>query len=251
LNDRKVSAVKAIIFDMGGTLKKPFIKNASIRPGIKRVMYILGLEGNADDYEKKILEGYYKYRKWTRETLIELSERDIWTKWLLPEEQKGKVAHYAVELNSAFKEALGISKLRTDAVSVIKELYNRGYKLGIVSNTFSSTSTPLILEKYGVKNFFKTVILSSGFGRRKPDPSMLLKAVTDLHVLSGEAAYVGDKIDRDIISAKKAGFAVSIYIRNPGKPEIDPEYPDLKPDFAITELSELLSIFKVQKTGIF
>ena len=240
----KASTVKAIIFDMGGTLKKPFMKNASIRPGIDRVMEILGLEGNADDYEKKIQERYYEYRKWTRETLTELSERDIWTKWLLPEEQKGKVAHYAVELNSVFKEALGISELRTDAVSVVKELHNRGYKLGIVSNTFSSTSTPLILEKYGLKEFFNTVILSSGFGRRKPDPSMLLKAVTDLNVLSGEAAYVGDKIDRDIISAKKAGFAVSIYIRNPGKPEIDPEYPDLKPDFTITELSELLSIFK-------
>ena len=149
MNGGKAYAVKAIIFDMGGTLKKPFMKNASIRPGINRVMDILGLEGNAADYEKKILERYYEYRKWTRETLTELSERDIWTKWLLPEERKGKVAHYAVELNSAFKEALGISELRTDAVSVIKGLHNRGYKLGIVSNTFSSTSTPLILEKYG------------------------------------------------------------------------------------------------------
>ena len=235
--------IKAIIFDMGGTLKKPFRKSKNIKPGIEKIMKLLNLEGNPAEYQDKLLERYYAYRKWTRETLKELKESDIWTKWLLPEEPREKVVSLAVELNETLKSALGSNELRDDTAVVIKELCRRGYKLGIVSNSFSSTGTPKLLKKYGLYEYFDTIVLSSSYGIRKPDPSMLLKAASDMGIRPAEAAYVGDKIDRDVVSAQKAGFALTVYIRNPGKPIQDPQYPDLKPDFTIIKLSELLSIF--------
>jgi len=239
----KASAVKAVIFDMGGTLKKPFKKSKSIKPGVNRIIELLNLKGEPAYYEEKLLERYYAYRKWTRETLNELNEREIWTKWLLPEEPKRKVASLALELNEALKLSLGSSELRDDAAAVIKELYRRGYKLGIVSNSFSSTGTPKLLKEYGLYEYFSSIVLSSSFGTRKPDPSMLLKAAADMDIMPAETAYVGDKIDRDVIAAEKAGFKLTIYIKNPGKPVQDPQYPNIKPDFIIIELSELLSIF--------
>ena len=239
----ETSAVKAIIFDMGGTLKKPFRKSKTIRSGVEKIMEMLSLKGSPADYEEKLLERYYAYRKWTRETLIELNERDIWIKWLLPEEPEEKVASLALGLNDALKSSLGLSELRDDTAAVIKELHRRGYKLGIVSNSFSGTGTPKLLKEYGLYEYFDTIVLSSGFGKRKPDPSMLFKAADDMDILPAEAAYVGDKIDRDVISAKKAGFALTVYIKNPGKPVQDPQYPNLKPDFTIIELSELLLLF--------
>ena len=243
-SNKETSPVKAIIFDMGGTLKKPFRKSKTIRPGVERIMEMLNLKGKPADYEEKFLERYYAYRRWTRETLNELNEKDIWTKWLLPEEPEEKVASLAVKLNDALKSSLGSNELRDDAASVIRQLHKRGYKLGIVSNSFSSTGTPKLLKEYGLYEYFASIVLSSSFGKRKPDPAMLLKAAADMDIMPAEAAYVGDKIDRDVISAQKAGFALTIYIKNRGKPIQDPQYPDLKPDFTIIELSELLIIFK-------
>ncbi len=240
--------IRAILFDMGGTLREPFKRrdqnSPEVRSAIGTILGILGIGGDVDEYVKRIFEGYYSYRKWATESGRELREWGIWSQWILPDyPNKDLLKEKALEINEIFKNSMGVSPLKKGAVDVIGELYGRGYKLGLVSNTFSSVSGPQLLEKNGIRELFDVIVLSSVHGSRKPNPDMLLEATDKMGIDPSNAAYVGDKIEKDIIAARKAGIGISVLVLNPGKIAYNPDYPDIKPDFVVRDLKELLNIF--------
>ena len=102
-----------------------------------------------------------------------------------------------------------------DARQVVAELARRGYRLGVISNTISARAAPCGLEEYGLADYFQTVILSSTFGRRKPDPLIFLEATRQVGVSPARSAYVGDRPTRDVVGPRRAGFAMTIIINNP------------------------------------
>ena len=61
---------------------------------------------------------------------------------------------------------------------VVEELEQRGYILGIISNVITSREIPEWLEADDFARYFKAVVLSSVFGKRKPDPAIYLEADT-------------------------------------------------------------------------
>ncbi len=246
--------IEAILFDMGGTLKKPFKKTEDrrrLRMGVRSILSAVDAESTDDEdisrYTELLLKRYYNYRKWAADTLKELKEEEIWTRWMLPEFDKEVVQGRAIELNDIFKEMIGESTLREEAGLVVKELHRRGYRLGIVSNTFSSTGTPKLLKELQLDRYFDVVMLSSTHGLRKPHPGMITDALESLKVKPEHCAFVGDKVDRDMLAASKAGLALSVLILNPGKEVAEnrsfEELPDIRPDFIIKDLRELLEIF--------
>ncbi len=251
----RVRDVRAILFDMGGTLREPFRRSRDFE-GIKRavvdIMRIIGLEGDTDYYADLILNNYYRYKKWASENMEELNERDIWSKWILPQFPRQKLMPYAVKINEIFKRSLGESPLRGEADRVIRVLHSRGYKLGIVSNTFSSITTPKLLEERGLKEFFDVMVLSSLHGKRKPDPSMVVDALQVLGIEPRNAAFVGDRVERDIAAARGAGIGVAVLLvdskSNEGRKGTSnpPDFTsdELTPDIVINNLEELLEIFE-------
>ena len=252
--NERVKNIKAILFDMGGTLKKPFQKTQDenrLREGVERILNLAGIE-NVDretvtKYRDLLIERYYSYRKWASDTLRELHEEKFWTEWMLPEFDREIIKKHAIELNEIFKDMIGDSELRDEAVPVIKELHRRGLKLGIVSNTFSSTGTPKLLKDLDIEGYFDVVVLSAQHGIRKPDPAMIKTALEKLNCEPKECAFVGDKMDRDMLAAKRAGLALSVLIVNPKKHvslnDNLNEFSDSKPDYVIKDLRELLEIF--------
>jgi putative hydrolase of the HAD superfamily len=52
------------------------------------------------------------------------------------------------------------------------ELSKRGYLMGIIANTITETEIPDYLKTDGLADYFKTVILSSKVGIRKPNPEI-------------------------------------------------------------------------------
>ncbi len=59
---------------------------------------------------------------------------------------------------------------------VIETLYARGYILGIISNVITEREIPEWLEADGLTKYFKSVLLSSVYGKRKPDPAIYHEA---------------------------------------------------------------------------
>ncbi len=86
---------------------------------------------------------------------------------------------------------------------MLKELYEKGYKLAIVSNKHDTAVKEL--NEMFFKEYISVAIGESPKVRRKPAPDTAITAMKELGVSSSEAIYVGDS-DVDIKTAENAGL---------------------------------------------
>ena len=68
------------------------------------------------------------------------------------------------------------------------------------------------LEEYGIRHYFDPIVLSSEYGRRKPDPAIFHYAARLANVPTSECAYVGDRLARDVEGARRTGFGLAVQI---------------------------------------
>ncbi len=154
-----------------------------------------------------------------------------------------QVEPVAEELTLAFKERKGHCIPVIGAYEVLVELKKRGYLLGMVSNTISSLDIPRSLESFGWNELFHTVILSSAVKVRKPSPEIFWEATRSMNIDPIHCAYLGNRISRDMVGCKRAGFALGILIESQGKPHPGEKAQKTQPDVIISSLSELLALF--------
>ena len=148
-----------------------------------------------------------------------------------PEEIKKMVDYYRAFNVSHHDEMV---KAMPGAKELIKSLYKKGYKLGVVS----SKKTDLVehgLELFGLKQYMSVVIGEEDVKNNKPAPDGILLAMEKLD--SKNACYVGDTIN-DIKAGRNANIKTigCLYIKHP---EIMLE---ASPDFVINELNDILKI---------
>jgi len=244
--------IEAIIFDVGGTLRPSEIVDIPDLGHIRALQTFVNMNGNPQDFLQKIRQREKAYRHWAKRNLIELSEADLWSQFLLPEAPVEFIRQNAVKLNQLWRENRK-KALLPDAVFTLNTLADRGYTLAVISNTTSSTETHQILESYGVTHLFKTILLSSLYGRRKPHASLFFEACRAIGVSPERCAYIGDSLSRDLIGARQAGFGAVIIINIQGyaqddfNPDDETEpggITEMRPDGRIGRLSELLTIFQ-------
>ena len=246
--------IRAILFDIGGTLRATQGTNRRDLNGIRQLMDLVGITDSPEEFIKKIRDREMTYRKWSRRTLVELTEADLWQQYLLPEQPANFIRSHAVTLNEMWRNSR-VKNLLPDAIETLHKLKERGYILGIISNTTSSIEAPRILEENGVTNLFSTIILSTVAGRRKPHPSLFLNAAQKIGVQPDSCAYVGDQVNRDLIGARQAGYGEVVIIDLKGY-QLDGMEPDddfecgktiaMQPDFKIGRLRELLELYPGQ-----
>jgi HAD superfamily hydrolase (TIGR01549 family) len=187
------------------------------------------------------------YKKWAEETLVELTESDLWTKWMLPDWPAEQISAMAVELNQLYRAMTGTRTVFPETHDVVLELFRRGYRLGLVSNTTSSVEVPAALQELHVIGCFETIILSTVVGKRKPDPAILFEATQRMGIAPEKCAYVGDRADRDVAAARRAGFSKAVILRDPRQAKLEREAgAHLTPDSKITNLTDLLEIFPLR-----
>ncbi|MBI5301720.1 MAG: HAD family hydrolase [Chloroflexi bacterium] len=238
-----VRDIHAIIFDMGGTLRTREPDQAVRDAAIARISKLLGVESVSDLYWTELERRYKMYSRWAQEHLVELPEQEIWTRWLAPELPPERIAPVASELTLAWRERHGRLVVRADAADTLVELNRRGYRLGLISNTISSVDVLKSLDAYGWKKYFEVALLSSISGRRKPDPEFFWEATRAMQIEPARCAYLGDRISRDVVGARHAGFGMALIIEPPGKARADEQDQSAKPDALIRSLRELLAIF--------
>lgn len=249
-------AIEAILFDMGGTLRSSTPQDpAHGRACIERLAGTIGAEIAPEALQALLARRARAYGAWSRQTLIELNERDLWTQWMLPDWPPEQIAPLAVTLNQLWRESIGRRVVFPETQATLIELFRRGYRLGLVSNTTSSIESPALLHDLNLSGMMETVLLSCVVGMRKPDPAILLSAARRMKIAPERCAYVGDRIDRDVAAARQAGFGLAV-IRGapgglPGDPvgqaddasEQDAPAAALKADYTVADLSGLLGIF--------
>jgi HAD superfamily hydrolase (TIGR01549 family) len=237
--------IEAILFDMGGTLRTSAKRTRDEKDQIiQRMMDLVDAQGLVDDFTHLIFKRAKAYKHWAEQTHIELNESDLWTKWMLPDFPAGQISGMAIQLNQLYREATGRRAAFPETREVILELFRRGYRLGLVSNTTSSVEVPALLKELEISGCFETVVLSTVVGKRKPNPAILLDATQRMGIAPQGCAYIGDRVDRDVAASRQAGFSEAIILRDPRHPKLDESSEsDLVPDYLITNLRELLDIF--------
>ncbi len=244
--------IEAILFDLGGTLRRATNREFSEKVILcKPILELTGLEADPEDFARLLDARANAYREWSRQEAAELDEIGFWTQWMLPELDAEKIIALAVDLNQIWRSADRVYQVLPDARETILGLFRSGYRLGLVSNTTSSVEAPNFLNELGVAGCFEAVVLSCQVGIRKPRPELLIEASRRMGIQPERCAYIGNLPDRDVASARSAGFNRTVILRDPRKPFIIPVIMETTPDYFIDELRELLDIFparKVQKT---
>lgn len=129
---------------------------------------------------------------------------------------------------------------------VVVELDRRGYTLGIISNLIGCREIPDWLEADGFAPYFKSVVLSSIFGKRKPDPSIYLEATRRAEVAPAKSVYVGDNLKRDVTGTRAAGFGMVVIMISPEELTKETITDENRPDIIIHKFRQLLDIFPVR-----
>jgi putative hydrolase of the HAD superfamily len=245
-----MTPIKAVLFDLGGTLLHYHDDRAEdSRRRFRRVT----LAGVKAIYDHLVGEGY------TLPTLEEAGavvDNHIGAAYLasLKELHGGSVeaplraalAELGVALDDEgwaalrplfYHEIDTIVFPREGLQSTIAALHEAGYKLGVISNTFWAADLhDSHLARYDLLDFFPVRVYSCDMPATKPHPSIFTAALERLGVSPAEAAYVGDLPDVDVAGAQKAGM-YGVLIRStyaPGDSE------GVVPDATIDELPDLI-----------
>jgi HAD superfamily hydrolase (TIGR01549 family) len=100
-----------------------------------------------------------------------------------------------------------ISTVEPNIVETLTSLKNLGLKLGIVSNTFvTASSLDKNLEQFGILGFFPVRLYSCELDFRKPDARIFKAAAGKIGEKVENILFVGDRINKDIKPAAKAGM---------------------------------------------
>jgi HAD superfamily hydrolase (TIGR01509 family) len=118
--------------------------------------------------------------------------------------------HLGIERPDDWWYALGYSvdDLYPDAIDCLETLRATGLRVGVVGN---QTET---LERWARDAALPADVISSSasLGVRKPDPRFFERVVELAGSLPEETAYVGDRVDNDVLPALGAGL-VAIHVR--------------------------------------
>jgi FMN phosphatase YigB (HAD superfamily) len=122
-----------------------------------------------------------------------------------------------------------------DALPCLRELRARGYRLGLAGNQPASTEAQLRAMGLPVD----VVASSEGWGVDKPSPAFFGRVVAAAGVPAHTIAYVGDRLDNDVLPALDAGM-VAVFLRRGPWGYIHAEWPDVsRATLRIDALAEL------------
>ncbi len=111
----------------------------------------------------------------------------------------------ACNVNSRITESIC---LWPQSRKVLRVLRDRGYKIGLISNTGRSPGEALrkLLQTNDVLKFFDATVFSNEMGCRKPDQRIFNEAARLLDTELSNIVHVGDDPTTDIAGAKHAGM---------------------------------------------
>lgn len=101
-----------------------------------------------------------------------------------------------------------LEDLYDDAAPCLRELRKRGFWLGLVGNQPAGTES--FLQRCGLE--FDLVASSESWGVTKPDPAFFARVAQEVELEPRQIAYVGDRVDNDVLPARAAGM-IAVFIR--------------------------------------
>lgn len=137
-------------------------------------------------------------------------------------------------------------ELYKDTLEVLAELRDRGYKLGLITNSFLPMwMRDVELRHYNLIDVFDERTTSGDAGYIKPHPAIYHQMLERLQVAPERSVFVGDRPQNDIAGANEAGM-ISVLI---DPPHLDREVNEHLPDYTIEKLGELIEVLERLEIG--
>lgn len=187
--------IRAILFDMGGTLDGDGLHWQDRFTALYRDFGVAVSKDTFDAAETRANQDPEIASSNFRQMI------DSYVKWQL--------AHLGLT-NADLEEHLVsgfIAPARKAAAANLELLANlaeRGFTLGVVSNGCGNVDK--LCEDFGYTPFLSVIVDSRRVGLFKPDPAIFQHAAEKLGLDPGEILMVGDSFDRDVRPAKKIGM---------------------------------------------
>lgn len=203
------SHIKAVIFDVGGTLLRP---KEPYNDTVLNVVRSAGVDVTAEELHRAVQPATDElWRRTGRDLDLWANDHTIREFWTL---------YYDIIL-----EELGVSEAERPSIAerlyrvyqqhehwqtypeaeeVLQRLHDEGYTLGVVSDW--QTTLLKILDHLELTRYFQFVVVSAIVKTGKPTPSMFREAVRRAGVDAHEAVFVGDLYVTDIVGSRAAGM---------------------------------------------
>ena len=251
---KRVSRLRAVVFDLGGTLLEYDSREFSYmdlhRTGLRGLHAHLSGDGVNLPSEGTFCE-YMLARteeRWRR-SLVRmegLNTVDVFTDFL-PE--MGIDMHSVVmnDLLWAFYRPM-VSYIRSyeDTLETLSHLRSMGYRIGLISNTtWPGILHDADLARFELTDMFDVRTYSSESLYAKPHPEIFLETLATLGTQPGEAVFIGDRLHDDVSGAQGVGM------RGVLKTVAHREETDstVQPDGVIHTLRELVPVLRALFPG--
>ena len=229
---------RAVFFDAGGTLFRPF---PSVGHYYSRVAARHGCPAGAQEIEAAF------HRVWSEHDGIgdlrshsdEKIEKEFWRKIVKAvfKDFKGLKAFdpFFDELHDLFAEP-GVWKLYPEVEEVLRSLQEKKFILGMVSNWDSRLLK--LCQGLGIDRYFDFKVISAVFGAAKPNPKIFEEALRKADVPAEEVIHVGDSLEDDVRGAHLAGIKALWLDRSDRHATLTKDHQDLVT--VIRDLRELI-----------
>lgn len=203
--------IKAVLFDLGGTL----VKTVDIPEIYRRILENHGVyvhtnqikeaheanEGKIDHIAAQLKIGYKFWYDWNKSIMESLGF--------------GKRSEYLGKKIADLWWGYADLELYSDVETTIQDLRAKDLKVGIVTNGFKYDYL-VILEKLDLIDIFDIIVGPDSCGYGKPDKQIFLYTLDLLGLESTEVIYVGNEYKYDYIGAKNAGIIPLLINREQG-----------------------------------
>lgn len=233
--------IKGVFFDLGGTLRI-CEKDPEHQERAKRRMAELAGREDVQPFIDMVEERYLPYRDWALAENREAGDFELWNRWLLPEMDPEQLRSVCHELTYQYRQVKGKRHVVAGGLQVIRRLYERGYRLGIISNLIGEYEIPDWLREDGLAQYFEAVVLSSVCHIRKPDPEIYRMGCEALGLEPEECVSVADNLGRDITGAKAVGMGANILFISPEKLAKKTITDENRPDYIVHQFPEILNL---------
>lgn len=203
--------LKNIIFDLDGTLVHRVPHRAAY------IQEYLADHGVIMTKSQEIEAGHWSHRFWENVTRDEPDDdRDQGNPWVqfwrhyLDQYYRilgvGRQSLEPLMNNLALKleEDRGEEQLIDGVVDVLPVLKEKGFRLGVLSNRYSSIRS--VIEQFKLAKYFEVVFSAGELESEKPDREIFLRYLELFNGEPGETLYVGDNYWLDGLGAKNAGL---------------------------------------------
>jgi HAD superfamily hydrolase (TIGR01549 family) len=127
-------------------------------------------------------------------------------------------------------------ELREGLPALLDDLAGAGFRLGLAANQPANVLPRLLAA--GIGHHFAGQEVSGHHGWHKPDPRLFLRTCELLAVEPTECVMVGDRIDNDLVPARRLGMRVILF--RTGRHRYQrPRSADEVPDFVVRDVAGL------------